>query len=230
METIQLNGLRSLSGFDVKCHSHNVGNEPTELTGQPVEQRNRTSKKQQDRWWTWSRLSEGRFQGGTRLASFLAVGASGMVIDLSAFSLLLMLLPNSAARALAIWAAMTWNFALNRRVTFASSTPEPAFGQYLRFCSSCLMGATVNFSTSMVLVHVLPDSTVSKVLAAGAGIVAGTGFNYVLCSRFVFSETRSSSRPTSSVRRLVSGLLPSPTSRSDQLPQQTTASKASVSG
>ena len=49
---------------------------------------------------------------------FALVGCSGMVVDLVSLHFLLRVASLAVSRALAIWLAMTWNFWLNRRLTF----------------------------------------------------------------------------------------------------------------
>ena len=50
---------------------------------------------------------------------FALVGCSGMVVDLVSLHFLLRVASLAISRALAIWLAMTWNFWLNRRLTFS---------------------------------------------------------------------------------------------------------------
>src|SRR5437588_10068202 len=82
------------------------------------------------------RLADDRFGNASRLVQFCAVGASGMVVDLSSYALFQLIfsrtwmarqtfrlvggpLDLAVAGALAIALALTWNFALNRRLTFS---------------------------------------------------------------------------------------------------------------
>lgn len=121
---------------------------------------------------------------------FLAVGGTGMVVDLSAFTLLMRVLPVGGARAVAIGVAMTWNFWLNRRLTFSASRSSAALPQYVRFCLSCTVGAAINWTVSILTTAIWTELTPQ--VSAFFGIVAGTGFNYVLSKRLVFriSENR----------------------------------------
>jgi putative flippase GtrA len=108
-----------------------------------------------------------------------------MVVDLSAYTLLLLAIPLEPARATAIWLAMTCNFVLNRRFTFG-----PGRGGLLRlyilFCCSCLLGAAANWLVSVGLCVWLAFFARFKLLAAVVGVVAGMGFNYTLCRAVVF--------------------------------------------
>lgn len=125
----------------------------------------------------------GRFAQPTK---FLMVGGTGMCVDLTAFLLLLTVLPLNVARAIAIWIALTWNFCFNRWLTFDGAHRVPVLRQYPLFCLSCLVGAAVNWSVSVGLCALLPFFEEWKILAAFLGIVAGTFFNYFLSSRVVF--------------------------------------------
>lgn len=117
---------------------------------------------------------------------FATVGASGVIVDLSLFWLLLLSAPLYTARAVAIGVAMTWNFWLNRRLTFSYARREPFLRQYVMFCASCMVGAAVNWSVSVGLAAFSPYFERWAVFAAFLGVVAGTGFNYLLSSRVVF--------------------------------------------
>lgn len=131
-----------------------------------------------------------RFPGSARLLKFGCVGASGVVVDLGILALVLWLGASSGfAAMMAIWTAMSWNFLLNRRFTFSSSDQTPVVEQYGRFCFSCLLGATVNWSVRVALLSLGGIFADSPYLASLIGIIAGTGFNFCLCSRFVFRHT-----------------------------------------
>lgn len=132
------------------------------------------------------RLAEYKLRHLPKLLKFGFVGASGSVVDLIAFAVALLLLPVPVARALAIWVAMTWNFYWNRRWTFFESREHGILRQYVLFCGACLIGAVVSWGTSVGLWHLVPFFTEYPIVAAMIGIVAGTLFNFVASSRFVF--------------------------------------------
>jgi len=79
-------------------------------------------------WHTRTKDKLGR--GAAPLLQFAVVGASGMVPDLLCFATLLTWLPVPLARATAIWVAMTWNFLLNRWLTFSDARTQSAVRQY----------------------------------------------------------------------------------------------------
>ena len=71
-----------------------------------------------------------------------------MVVDLYVYTSLLWLTTGLPARlyvsrAMAIVVAITWNFWLNRRLTFSYSRNGNRIRQYLRFASTCSVGAAV---------------------------------------------------------------------------------------
>ncbi len=131
------------------------------------------------------KLYESKYKGKFQFAKFCIVGGTGAVVDLACFTLLLLALPDEVARALAIWIAMTWNFMFNRQVTFSTSRERPFAMQYALFCSSCLIGAGVNW-----YVYVMLRSNGGEFFetyptaAAAVGILCGTVFNFV-CSKFI---------------------------------------------
>ena len=133
-----------------------------------------------------ARLYRFRFPRLVRFVSFGLVGASGAIVDLLMFLLLLRTgLATWPAAVLAIWSAMTSNFALNRKLTFADSGcgwPR----DYLGFCLSCLVGAVVNAGVRVGLISSLPWFSNHAWWAVVLGILSGLAFNFSLCERFVF--------------------------------------------
>jgi putative flippase GtrA len=122
---------------------------------------------------------------------FAMVGMSGACVDLASFALLQRMAPLALARGLAIWLAMTWNFALNRRVTFADARGERIGRQYLMFCAACGAGAAVNWSVTVALCAGSHMFAVRPAAAAIVGIGAGTVLKYFASRHIVFrSEPR----------------------------------------
>ena len=121
---------------------------------------------------------------------FVFVGASGMFVDLACYSFLLLLMPSPVARAVAIFVAMTWNFSLNRSLTFADRDNRRIFRQYASYFIACSLGATISWSISVGLSEGVSFFARAKLLAAGIGILAATGFNYALCCSLVFRRHR----------------------------------------
>ena len=156
------------------------------------------------------RLYDHKFGAASRLVQFLAIGASGMAVDLSAFVLLVYVVPFGVARGLAIWVAMTWNWYLNRCVTFDDRRGQPKLVEYLLFCGSCALGGIANWVTTVQLHQTFAVFHRFPVLAAVVGIAAGTLFNAICCFQFVFQSKPADGSPTdqalSKRRRLATGI------------------------
>ena len=133
-----------------------------------------------------NRLRQFLYSHAARFCRFAAVGATGAVVDLFVFSLLLSLCAFGLARALAIWSAMSWNFLLNRWWTFSDARSGPIVRQYTLFCASCLAGALVNWSVTLGLHFVLTYFAERTMLAAACGIIAGAAANYLLSAHIAF--------------------------------------------
>lgn len=126
-----------------------------------------------------------------RTLVFGAVGASGIVVDLSTFAVLLAIGATfGPARAGAIFLAMTWNFTLHRLVTYRDRSHGPVVRQYVAFCGACLVGAAVNWVVSRQLFAATTFFGEHQMLAALAGIVAGFAFNFLICNGLVFRASR----------------------------------------
>ena len=135
------------------------------------------------------RLYDFRFGNASLFFQFCVVGATGVVIDLSTYTLLLHLgLAITLGRALAIWVAMTWNFALNRYLTFTYSRKASILPQYFRYVASCGIGALASWSTSMGLVKTVMLFEKHVLVAAVVGILLGTVVNFILSRTWVFRK------------------------------------------
>src|SRR6266478_6606877 len=141
---------------------------------------------------TWKRFLDKKLGVWASPIQFGLVGLSGMIPDLLSFALLLRFIPLGLARALAIWLAMTWNFWLNRRMTFSYAQKGPLVRQYLLYCCSCLAGALVSWSTCLGLCLVNEWFRKNEVISAGLGVFAGAVVNYLLARHIVFLAPRSS--------------------------------------
>lgn len=148
----------------------------------------RVSNRFRHRLWTRCCGIRDRHAEKTRTLLFGLVGLSGMAIDLSMLYLLLSITGFSIARAASILVAMTWNFALNRAITFRSESQDSIFQQYWRFVVSCSLGATVNWSVSLILSQYVAVFEQHALLSATAGILSGFLLNFQLCRRWVFRK------------------------------------------
>ena len=114
-----------------------------------------------------------------------------MVIDLLLYSVLLGLsVPMSTSRAVAIGVAMTWNFWLNRRVTFSEVPATSLIREWVGFCVACSFGAVTNYVISLWLVQSVAFFASQRLLAAVVGIFSGYLFNFLFARLFVFRTRR----------------------------------------
>ena len=137
------------------------------------------------------RLYDFKFGGFSKLLQFIAVGATGMVVDLAGFFALSLIVPISLARAIAIWLAMSWNWILNRNTTFADETGRSAHEEYLMFCASCGLGGVLNWFVSLALCTNVSFFRQYPLLAGLIGIGIGTLANATLCMKYVFRPAMS---------------------------------------
>ena len=173
----------------VKCRIRKVREVPIEVTG--AARGTRTVLRELVGYVRdLKRLADFKFGALSRFFQFCMVGTSGMVVDLSGYALLLYLkVPLGGARALAIWVAMTWNFFLNRRMTFSDSRDRSAWSQYPRFVASCILGALLSWSVNMLVVTQVSWFGVHLLLAAFIGILVGTISNFLFSHLWVFKRS-----------------------------------------
>lgn len=172
----------------VKCGCRNIREVPIHFSDRVYGESKLSLKEQVNYLVHLKRLLAFKYETTLQAAQFACVGASGMVVDLVALTLLLAALPFSSARAVAIWIAMTWNFVLNRRLTFARSANAALLPQYVQFCGCCLAGGLINYGISRTLVQSVVPFTDHPLAAAVAGVLAGFAFNFALCRMWVFGR------------------------------------------
>ncbi|MGX7925181.1 glycosyltransferase family 2 protein [Tsuneonella sp. HG094] len=125
----------------------------------------------------------------SRFALFGTVGALGVAVHMAVLTLLYRVVGEGFALAtvFATLAAMTFNFWLNNILTYRDQRLR-SVGKWLKgwagFCATCAVGALANVATATLL----QGRGVHWVLAALAGIVIGSVWNYALSSRFVWGR------------------------------------------
>ncbi len=149
------------------------------------------------------RVLDHRFGALSRLVQFCLVGASGAILDLSLYALLQSLFvklgfgtPASAEHAgtwalavagsLSIWAALTWNFLLNRRLTFNDSRAGSIIRQYLTYALGNALGIAVSLSLRLYLPGRFVFFSQHRLAAAVVGIVAATAISFSMSRWVVF--------------------------------------------
>jgi dolichol-phosphate mannosyltransferase len=131
------------------------------------------------------RLYVHRYGVWSHLAQFLAVGSSGLAVNIAVLTALLALrIPHRAAIGVAIALSMAWNFALNRRFSFSYARARPLLPQLCGFVAACSVGAVVNYGVTAALWATFEHGQI----AAGVGVLAGTAFNFA-SSRFLVFRT-----------------------------------------
>ena len=160
-------------------------------------------------------LADYRFGNASRLIQFCLVGASGMMVDLSCYALFQWLfartwlaqvrgplggesLALAASGALAIALALTWNFSLNRRLTFSYARHGSLGRQFVTYALSNALGIALSFSLRMVLPGRFAFFHRHRLAAAVVGIVAATGISFSL-SRWVVFRRRPAAPKTPSM-------------------------------
>lgn len=136
----------------------------------------------------------------TRFALFGTVGAAGVIVQMGALWAVLALFGEGfvyghwspelrfiVADTLAAIVAMTFNFVLNNEFTYADKRLRgfgPLLKGWLRFAATCSIGLLTNVGSAAVLKTMGFHSGV----AAIAGIVVGSVWNFALSSRFVWGK------------------------------------------
>jgi dolichol-phosphate mannosyltransferase len=125
----------------------------------------------------------------TRYALFGTVGALGVAVHMAVLTTLFVAAGETfpLAQTFAVVAAMTFNFWLNNWLTYGDQRLKGA-GRLLRgwlgFCAACAVGALANVAVASLL----ELRGAHWALAALAGIVVGSVWNYALSSRFVWGR------------------------------------------
>jgi len=154
------------------------------------------------------RVLDHRFGTLSRLVQFCLVGFSGMFVDLSLYAILQWLFaalgwvaphdpdegftwPLFVAASLSIWAALTWNFLLNRRLTFNDMRAGSIPRQYLTYALGNALGIAVSLTLRLLLPSRFAFFASHRLAAAAVGIVVATAISFSMSRWVVFRR-----RPT----------------------------------
>lgn len=133
------------------------------------------------------RLYAYRHGGPVRVLCFAMVGASGFVIDLACYLALQWAgVEHRLARLLSFWPAVTWNWLLNRRVTFRARAPEAHARQWAKFVAGSLVGLVVNVGSYAVLTSFTGVFDRFRLLALLIGVALGGLVNFLLATLYVY--------------------------------------------
>jgi dolichol-phosphate mannosyltransferase len=153
-----------------------------------------------------------KFGSFSRLVQFCTVGFSGMLVDLTSYAGFQTVFRNSAlsqrtlpvvkssadlalAGFLAIWMAITWNFLLNRRLTFNDARGNSTiFKQYGTYVLSNALALMVSFMLRLWLPANFAFFDEHKLVAAVVGIVIATGISFNMTRYFVFASSSRSAK------------------------------------
>ena len=184
------------------------------------------------------RLADDRFGNASRLIQFCFVGASGMVVDLTFYALFQAIFARTSllagmeaplvggplalavAAVLAIAIALTWNFTINRRLTFNDARLGSIGRQYLRYVLSNLMGIGVSLTLRLLLPSNFGFFRRHRLAAAVVGIVAATGISFSMARWFVFGQrpAPAGDRPAAIKKRRCAGFRPHAQARRNRPP------------
>lgn len=138
------------------------------------------------------RLYLHRFGGLARMSCFGLVGASGFIIDLTFYLGLQGLgVEHRLARFLSFWPAVSWNWWLNRRVTFDERPWQPPARQWIKFVVASLVGLGANVGSYIALTSFVEVFTQHQLVAFLFGIALGGGINFLVSTLYVYRRHRS---------------------------------------
>lgn len=142
----------------------------------------------------------------SRLARFLAVGATGVVVNLAGLWLLAGVLGvrDVLASAIAIEVSIVWNFLLNDAFTYRDRNAAAQAGprqRLLRYNLVSLVGLGIQLGTFVLLRALLLHALHREALGVlrypvqCAGIVLATGWNFAGNLRFTWRQRAPVARP-----------------------------------
>ena len=94
--------------------------------------------------------------------------------------------PFEAANIVSFFAAVTVNFALNRRITFPEARRRAWFRQYVLFVGGSAAGGALNWLTAVTLFHASGFFKENYLLACLAGVAVGVVANFLAARFLVF--------------------------------------------
>jgi putative flippase GtrA len=124
---------------------------------------------------------------------FAVIGGLGyfVAVGLLAFASNTLKLDFAAANAFSIFLSMCFTWLGNRYFTFRARRAHGVAGiaqEWLKFLGANAVGAIVNYSVALALVHFAPHPFSNKFVAQACGVLAGLVFNFTLSSKMVFRK------------------------------------------
>ena len=140
------------------------------------------------------RLYRYRFGDAARLISFGLVGASGFVIDVAFYLGLQGLgVEHLVARFTSFWPAVSWNWLINRALTFDERPRHPRTRQWSKFVASSALGLGVNVGSYTLLTGFVDPFARYRLSALALGVGLGGVVNFLVANRYVYR--RAAERP-----------------------------------
>ena len=149
------------------------------------------STRMRDAGVRWVRAVRAGIAGASETAAralrFGLVGASGFAVDLAFYLALQWVgLDHRVARCVSFFPAASWNWLLNRRVTFSERAPDARARQWARFVTSSVAGLGVNAGSYAALTSLTSFFDHYRMLALLLGIGLGGFVNFALATRYVY--------------------------------------------
>ncbi len=171
----------------VKCHCKKVVEVPIHFTDRVRGESKLTLTEQLKYVQHVRRLFLFKYAQSSEVVQFLAVGASGTLVNLAVLTLLVGLgMGDRLAIALAIMVSVCTNFLLNRRFTFSHSREGVILHQFVKYVLSVSLGLLVQYGVSVFLVETYENMHVQ--LASLFGIGAAMVLNFTMMKFVVFKR------------------------------------------
>ena len=134
------------------------------------------------------RLFQYRYPTWTEFVQFGMVGSTGVIVDLAFYLSVqaIFLVDHKVARAISFVGAASWNWALNRLITFTHREKMSKAIQWPAFLMTSSMGFAVNWGTYVTLTSYVPFFDEHKIMALLIGVLMGMGLNFMMARLFVF--------------------------------------------
>lgn len=134
------------------------------------------------------RLYQYRYPTWTEFVQFGLVGSTGVVIDLAIYLAVQVMfsIDHKTARAYSFVGAASWNWALNRLITFTERQKMSKRIQLPAFLLTSSLGFAVNWGSYIMLTSYVPFFDENRIMALLIGVVLGMGLNFMAAKLFVF--------------------------------------------
>ena len=130
-----------------------------------------------------------KFRLQTEIIQYGLVGASGFLVDISFYlAMQAFSVDHLLARAISFWPAVSWNWALNRIVTFSERSRRPKAKQWLEFVVTSAIGFSINwgvYSWSTSNIDFFSDNRLAALIL---GIFFASIFNFMSATFLIYSN------------------------------------------